>query len=101
MVLGELQNPGLAGSPGRQWSVVMVKIVYVQQNAKLIQDDGLGYVVVKDQPWADDDPLVKRWPEFFGPEPVQLMRTVPAPEQEPQRRYLRRKPPEGEESPSW
>lgn len=53
----------------------MAGLVYATENVFLTDSDGLGYRVVANQPWADDDPLVKRHPGYFSTEPRQVMRT--------------------------
>jgi hypothetical protein len=56
------------------------RIVFPNQNASLAGPGDLQFRIVQDEPWAADDPLVRRWPGFFSPEPVRLRRTVPAPD---------------------
>jgi hypothetical protein len=55
------------------------RILFANQNASLAGPGDLQFIVKQDEPWAADDPLVRRWPGYFGPEPVRLLRSVPAP----------------------
>ena len=49
---------------------------YATETMKLFDGDGLGYQIVRNQPWAAEDPLVKLHPNHFSDEPREVMHTA-------------------------
>ncbi len=50
----------------------MPELKYATTTTLLRNRDGLAFQIVRNAPWAADDPLVKMHPDFFVEEPLEI-----------------------------